>query len=101
MINVSQDALDKDTILLIDPSPNSIRILNAILGEEYRVIFSTTGKTASVLAKSEKPRLILMDVDLPDIDGFELCQKFKNDISTRDIPLILITESQEDEGRDE
>ncbi|PMN92578.1 two-component system response regulator [Enterovibrio norvegicus] len=100
MINVSQDAFDKDTILLIDPSPNSIRILNAILGEEYRVIFSTTGKTASVLAKSEKPRLILMDVDLPDIDGFELCQKFKNDISTRDIPLILITESQEDEGRE-
>lgn len=50
---VKQNMPEKDTLLIIDASPNSIRILNAILGEEYRVVFSTTGATAKVLAKSE------------------------------------------------
>ncbi|OEE67412.1 regulatory component of sensory transduction system [Enterovibrio norvegicus FF-33] len=96
----NHSATDKDTVLIIDASPNSIRILNAILGEEYRVIFSTTGATARVLMKSEQPKLILMDVELPDIDGFVLCQSFKNDLTTKDIPIILITEHQEDESRE-
>ena len=96
----NHSATDKDTVLIIDASPNSIRILNAILGEEYRVIFSTTGATARVLIKSEQPKLILMDVELPDIDGFALCQSFKNDLTTKDIPIILITEHQEDESRE-
>ncbi|WP_407334248.1 EAL domain-containing protein [Enterovibrio sp. 27052020O] len=99
-MQVNHGAVDKDTVLIIDASPNSIRILNAILGEEYRVIFSTTGATARVLMKSEQPKLILMDVDLPDMDGFSLCQSFKNDLATKDIPIILFTEHQEDEERE-
>ncbi|WP_158174406.1 two-component system response regulator [Grimontia hollisae] len=99
-MHANPTAMDKDTILLVDASPNSIRILNAILSEEYRVIFSTTGEKAKVLAKSEVPKLILMDVQLPDIDGYSLCQTFKTDLDTKDIPVILITEHQEDEGRE-
>ncbi|USH05053.1 EAL domain-containing protein [Grimontia kaedaensis] len=99
-MHANHTAPDKDTVLLIDSSPNSIRILNAILGEEYRVIFSTSGATAKVLAKSESPKLILMDVELPDIDGFALCQHFKTEPETKDIPVILITEHSEDEGRE-
>lgn len=99
-MHANHTAPDKDTILLVDESPNSIRILNAILGEEYRVIFSTTGATAKVLAKAESPKLILMDVELPDMDGFELCQYFKTESDTKDIPVILITEHSEDEGRE-
>lgn len=97
---VNQNMPEKDTLLIIDASPNSIRILNAILGEEYRVVFSTTGATAKVLAKSENPKLILMDIDLPDMDGFELCQSFKTGTATKDIPIILITEHKEDEERE-
>ncbi|MGF1769731.1 EAL domain-containing protein [Enterovibrio makurazakiensis] len=97
---VNHSAADKDTLLIIDSSPNSVRILNAILGEEYRVIFSTTGTTASVLIKTEQPKLVLLDVDLPDMDGFSLCQAFKNDVATKDIPIILISEKQEDESRE-
>lgn len=99
-MHVNATAADKDTILLVDASPNSIRILNAILSEEYRVIFSTTGATAKMLAKSESPQLILMDVKLPDMDGYALCQTFKTAPETKDVPVILITEHQEDEGRD-
>ncbi|KKD58770.1 regulatory component of sensory transduction system [Grimontia sp. AD028] len=99
-MHANTTAPDKDTVLLVDESPNSIRILNAILGEEYRVIFSTSGATAKVLAKAESPKLILMDVELPDMDGFELCQYFKTEPGTKDIPVILITEHSEDEGRE-
>ncbi|WP_325895006.1 two-component system response regulator [Grimontia sp. NTOU-MAR1] len=99
-MNANHTAPDKDTVLIVDSSPNSIRILNAILGEEYRVIFSTTGATAKVLAKSESPKLILMDIELPDIDGFKLCQYFKTEPETKDVPVILITEHSEDEGRE-
>lgn len=99
-MQANQATQDKDTLLIIDASPNSIRILNAILGEEYRVVFSTTGATAKVLVKSETPKVILMDPDLPDMDGFELCQAFKNDLATKEIPVILISENKEDEERE-
>ncbi|MDD1783667.1 EAL domain-containing protein [Enterovibrio sp. ZSDZ35] len=99
-MQTNHEAVDKDTLLLVDSSPNSIRILNAILGEEYRVIFSTTALRAKELAKQESPKLILIDVELPDMDGYELCQHFRNDAELANTPIILVTEPQEDEGKE-
>jgi CheY-like chemotaxis protein len=78
-------------ILLIDDEYLDITFLAGTLEEDYQVIFATDGVSALESASRNMPDLILLDVLMPGIDGFEVCRRLKADNRTKDIPVIFIT----------
>jgi DNA-binding response OmpR family regulator len=78
-------------IMLVDDSPGHISLLGGILDAEYDILVANNGPQALELAKEELPDLILLDVIMPGMDGYEVCQKLKSDEVTHDIPVIFTT----------
>ncbi len=92
----------RSTILIVDDSPDNIAIVIAVLGDSYRTLVARDGSTAlQVCAKDGPLDLILLDVSMPGMDGYEVCRKLKEDPKTADIPVIFITarSDPEDEQR--
>jgi phosphoserine phosphatase RsbU/P len=82
----------KKVILLVDDTPTNIQIALAILKELYQVRVATNGAKALELAVGDPaPDLILLDVVMPGIDGFEVCERLKASEATREIPVIFLT----------
>ncbi len=81
----------KDKILIVDDSPANIQIINNILKDDYEIFFGTDGTSGLKKAYDINPDLILLDVLMPDMDGYEVLAKLKSDLTTRDIPVIFIT----------
>ncbi|MBF0461240.1 MAG: EAL domain-containing protein [Magnetococcales bacterium] len=79
------------TILIVDDAPDNIRLLGSILNGEYQVMFATGGREAMVCAVAELPDLILLDVMMPEIDGFTVCAWLRDNEKTLDIPVIIVT----------
>lgn len=83
--------MSESTILIVDDTPENIDILNALLGG-YRRKVATNGENALRIAQSsEPPDLILLDIDMPVMDGFEVCRRLKSDPTTSGIPVIFLT----------
>ena len=79
-------------ILVIDDTPNNLRILSKILTEhKYEVRSVINGKMGLMAAQAAPPDLILLDINMPIMDGYEVCQGLKNSEQTRDIPVIFIS----------
>ncbi len=79
-------------VLIVDDEPENIRVLMGILEEEYAVIAATNGnKAIELAAKVPHPDIILLDILLPDLDGYEICSRLKANQQTKDIPIIFIT----------
>ena len=90
------------SILVVDDVPVNIKVLGESLKEEYRVRIATDGKRAIDIAGSENPPdLILLDIMMPGMDGYETCRRLKANERTRNIPVIFITAKslEEDETR--
>jgi diguanylate cyclase (GGDEF)-like protein len=83
--------MSKGTILIVDDEISNIEIMNAVLEEEYEVCFATSGRQALDVAKTAQPDLVLLDVLMPGIDGFEVCRRLKADPLLTDIPVIFTT----------
>jgi len=82
----------KKVILVVDDAPANIQIALAILKESYQVRVATNGAKALELAANEPvPDLVLLDVVMPGMDGFEVCTRLKDDPKTKDIPVIFLT----------
>src|SRR6266576_6121433 len=82
----------KNTVLLVDDAPADIQIVNSILKDFYKVRIATNGAKALELVKvAPAPDLILLDVMMPEMDGYEVCTRLKLDPETRDIPVIFLT----------
>src|ERR1700722_5600759 len=79
------------SILLVDDDLMVIRILNCILSEFAPLRFATSGLAALELARESTPDLVLLDVDMPEYSGFEVCKAFKRDPALAEAPIILIT----------
>lgn len=91
---------ERETILVVDDIPENIATLVSILRDHYRVIFATNGKDALTLAQTQpQPHLILLDVMMPEMDGYEVCRRLKADIRTLSIPIIFLT--AHDDARNE
>ncbi|HCY85290.1 MAG TPA: hybrid sensor histidine kinase/response regulator [Desulfobacteraceae bacterium] len=89
--------MKKATLLLVDDTPSNIRVLNGILQDDYRIVVATNGPDALSLAASEnRPDLILLDIMMPDMDGYEVCRQLKASPQTQKIPLIFVTAKGED-----
>lgn len=82
---------DKFSILLVDDDPTVIRIFSRILCGFTPLRFATTGRTALKLARESAPDLVLLDVEMPDLSGFEICKAFKKDALLAAVPIIFIT----------
>ncbi len=78
-------------ILVVDDEPINIDVLTGLLKQDYRLIVAKNGERALKAAQSGNPDLILLDIMMPDMDGYEVCRRLKADESTRDIPVIFIT----------
>lgn len=87
-------------ILLVDDAPTNIQMLNETLKDGYHLFFATSGRDALRIASEAVPDLILLDVIMPEMDGYEVCRKLKADPVLRNVPIIFITamNQQEDEA---
>jgi CheY-like chemotaxis protein len=84
--------MTKETILIIDDNLLNLKLVTYLLTEKgYDVRSALNAKEALKILKTFQPHLILMDIQLPDIDGFELTKKLKADPNYKDIPIIAIT----------
>jgi putative two-component system response regulator len=95
-------AADRKKVLIVDDTPENIQVLMAILNNDYLIIAARNGAKALVLAKMDPvPDLILLDVRMPGMDGFEVCEKLKSDPKTFNIPVIFVTTmaAEEDERK--
>jgi signal transduction histidine kinase len=90
---MSVDVSDQEnTILVVDDTPTNLQVLFDLLSEQsYRVAIAKNGETALQRLETFQPNLILLDVMMPGIDGFETCQRLKANPNTRDIPVIFMT----------
>lgn len=86
----------KSRILIVDDSTANIKVLGEGLRSEHQVIFATSGADALRLASSSPlPDLILLDIVMPEMDGYDVCRQLKGKIETSDIPIIFITARNE------
>ena len=85
------DANKKETILVIDDQTNNIMTLTHILSEDYTVLASKSGEAGLEIARNQRPDLILLDILMPGIDGYEVIKQLKHDSRTRNIPVIFIS----------
>lgn len=86
------DEKAKKTILIVDDVEENVQILSFVLSQQYRVLAATNGRKAVQIAKNQPPPdLILLDVLMPDLNGFEACTLLKSDITTSRIPVIFVT----------
>jgi diguanylate cyclase (GGDEF)-like protein len=93
--------ISKQTVLIVDDTPMNIEILSRALDANYEVLFATSGQDALDIAFEQKPDLILLDVMMPDMDGYEVCLRLKAEPRLRGIPVIFITgmDREEDEAK--
>ncbi|WP_238375971.1 diguanylate cyclase domain-containing protein [Ectothiorhodospira magna] len=87
-------------MLIVDDQPSNIHVLASLLKADYRILTATRGERALELARSKQaPDLILLDIIMPDMDGYETCRLLKEDESTRAIPVVFVTAL--DDAKDE
>jgi putative two-component system response regulator len=88
------------TILIVDDEVTNLAILRQILETDYRLVFARNGQEALAMVAKHKPTLILLDVLMPEMNGYQVCQALKADPATDGIPVIFVT-SQSDLGNEE
>ena len=98
----TETATAKSTILVIDDSPDSLTLMSGLLKDTYRVKVATHGETGlNVALSAQPPDLILLDIMMPDVDGYEVCRQLKANPTSQGIPVIFLTAKSdtEDEQR--
>lgn len=83
--------LSKCTVMIVDDTQTVVRTLLKVLEADYAVSVATCGKSALEVVRLSPPDLILLDIMMPGIDGYEVCRLLKKDHKTRDIPIIFMT----------
>jgi putative two-component system response regulator len=78
-------------ILIVDDEPTNLAVLRQILGDTYRLVFARSGAECLSAAKKHQPALILLDIQMPDMDGYSVCRMLKANPATEGIPVIFIS----------
>src|SRR5262245_58210381 len=93
------DALDftaKQTVLIVDDTPDNLTLMTGLLKDTYKTKVANNGERAlKVAATLPYPDLILLDIMMPGIDGYEVCRRLKAERETADIPVIFLTAKTE------
>ncbi len=92
---------DKPTILLVDDEPANIQLLASYLKDIYQLKIATSGEQCLLLATTDpKPDLILLDIDMPIMNGYQVCKQLKQNSNNASIPIIFITGMQEEDDEE-
>jgi len=87
-------------ILIIDDEEDYLNLIKTILEPQgYKVIFSTDGKEGLEKLKAEKPNLIILDINMPEVNGFQLCQQIRNNPESKHIPIIMLTVRRKEDDK--
>lgn len=87
---------DSSIILVVDDTPDNLSLISGLLRDTYQVKVANSGERGLKIAASDTPpHLILLDIMMPEMDGYEVCQRLKRDPKTRDIPVIFLTAKTE------
>lgn len=90
---------DRPRLLIVDDTPQNLRLLSGLLRGNYRISVAVSGREALELAAARPPDLILLDVSMPGMDGFEVCRRLKAAPATREVPVIFVSGLTVEEGR--
>ena len=92
MFDRARSSSKKERILVVDDQQDNLELLSTMLRlQGYKVEVFDRGKSALATAQARPPDVMLLDISMPEMDGFEVCQKIKNDPCTKDIPIIFIS----------
>ena len=91
--------LSECTILIVDDAEANVDILVDILGEDYEVAVAMDGESALELVHEEQPDLILLDIMMPGMDGYEVFKRLKDNPATAHIPIIFLTALTEEDDK--
>ncbi len=90
----------KKTVLIVDDEERNIKLLKAyLMANQYEIVEASSGEEALKMVNHFNPDLVLLDVMMPGIDGFEICKRLKQDDKTQMIPVIMVTALREKEDR--
>lgn len=81
----------KAKLLVVDDQPINIQVMHQVFGADYQVFMATSGAQALSICEANPPDLVLLDIVMPDMDGFEVCTRLKASGTTRNIPVIFVT----------
>ncbi|TAK40853.1 MAG: two-component system response regulator [Betaproteobacteria bacterium] len=88
----AMDSADRPSILIVDDTPENLALMDGLLGDEYDTIVANNGERALKVALSDSiPDLVLLDIEMPGMDGYEVCRRLKAEARTRDVPVIFLT----------
>jgi CheY-like chemotaxis protein len=94
------DAAEKPTILVVDDTPENLLLISDLLRKDYKVKVANNGARALAIAQADiPPSLILLDIMMPDMDGYEVCRILKSSPATRDIPVVFLSAKTGDEEK--
>jgi len=89
----------RPTILVVDDTPNNLSLISEILEPHYTVKLVTSGERALSVLANNAIDLVLLDIMMPEMDGYEVCRRIKADQATMSIPVIFVTSVREDSGK--
>jgi len=87
---------DKPVVLAVDDTPENLDVVKGILGDDYVIKAAVNGKLALKIAETQSPDLILLDIMMPEMDGYEVCERLKQNPATANIPVIFLTAKDQD-----
>jgi sigma-B regulation protein RsbU (phosphoserine phosphatase) len=88
---VSDRSQEKPVVLAVDDTPENLDVVKGILTPEYTVRAATSGAMALKIIEKQRPDIVLLDIMMPEMDGYEVCRRIKANAATRDIPVIFLT----------
>lgn len=91
--------MNKPKILVVDDEPLNLEFMEGVLSNDYEVIKASNGIDASIMVEKSFPDLIILDVMMPNMNGYAFCRQIKSDLKTRTIPVLMITALKEEKDK--
>lgn len=91
--------MNKPKILVVDDEPLNLELMEGILSKDYEIIKASNGIDASIMMEKTLPDLIILDVMMPNMNGYAFCRQIKSDIKTRKLPVLMITALREEKDK--
>lgn len=89
----------KAVILAVDDTPENLDVVKGVLGADYIIRAAINGRIALKIAEKQQPDLILLDIRMPGMDGYEVCQTLKSDPQTAGIPVVFLSGEHDDSSK--
>ncbi len=83
--------MHRSTVLVADDEENVRRLVSSMLGNKYSVLEASDGEEAVDMTRTQKPDLVLMDIMMPNVDGYTACHEIKKGQDTKAIPIVMLT----------